>query len=469
MVEILFIDTRRLGTVAFGLHRNAKWCYGRMLPNMSYRDLFNEKKRAPHDAVAMIKDSGMKVHVCGEPIALLEALAGQKDRFQNLYLYTMLGIITEEAQSILFAPDTEGHLYCGACYFSRSEVKALKQGRKVEQIISHFSQFEGVIENHVKPEYLLANVSPMDADGYFGLGYCPNGRVAIDAGAKVILQVNECMPAINTDYYKVHISEVTALCEHSSPIAEFFDPVPTEIDKVIADHIIDRIPNGATIQLGIGGLPIAIGNFLKDHKDLGIHTEVFTNTMTKLMKSGVVNNSKKSLYPGVSITAFFQGSKETNDFISNNKNVMCKKLSWVADSAIIAQNNDMISINGCLAVDLRGQVCAESLALNTTGGSGGQLDFVRGARKAPGGKSFIAMQSVVEKPDGSRISKITLTLPSGSIVTTPRNEVQYIATEYGIAEMANHTARERALALISIAHPDFRDQLMFEAKKNNLV
>ena len=436
---------------------------------MSHKTQYDEKKSAPHDAVAMIEDIGMKVHVCGEPMALLEALGEQKSRFQNLYVYTMLSIISPEAASILTAPDNEGHLYCGSCYFGRADAKVLKEGRRVEHLISHFSQFEGIVENHIKPEYLLANVPPMDEDGYFSLGYAPNGRIAIDAGAKVILQVNECVPDVNTDYYKVHISEVAALCERNEPVFDFLDPEPTEIDKVIADHIIDRIPNGATIQLGIGGLPIAIGRFLKDHKDLGIHTEVFTNTMTMLMKCGVVNNSKKTLYPGVSITGFFQGSKDTYDFASKNKNIMCKKLSWVNDSAVIAQNNDMISINSCLAVDLRGQVCSESLGLNTSGGSGGQLDFVRGASKAKGGKSFIAMHSVVNKSDGSRISKISLTLPPGSVVTTPRNDVQNIVTEYGVAELANRTVRERALALISIAHPDFREQLTSEAKKNHFI
>ena len=436
---------------------------------MSHKNQYDEKKCTPHDAVAMIEDIGKKVHVCGEPMALLRALGEQKDRFQNLYVYTMLSIISQEAGSILTAPDTEGHLYCGSCYFGKSDAKALKEGRRVEHLISHFSQFEGIVENQIKPEYLLANVPPMDEDGYFSLGYAPNGRVAIDAGAKVILQVNECVPDINTDYYKVHISEVTALCELNGPVVEFLDPEPSEIDKIIADHIIDRIPNGATIQLGIGGLPIAIGRFLKDHKDLGIHTEVFTNTMTMLMKCGVVNNSRKALYPGVSITGFFQGSKDTYDFVSKNKDIMCKKLSWVNDPTVIAQNNDMISINSCLAVDLRGQVCSESLGLNISGGSGGQLDFVRGVRNAQGGKSFIAMHSVVNKKDGSRISKISLALPPGSVVTTPRNDVQNIATEYGVAEMANRTVRERALALISIAHPDFRDQLTAEAKKNRFI
>ncbi|MCL2336892.1 MAG: 4-hydroxybutyrate--acetyl-CoA CoA transferase [Firmicutes bacterium] len=433
----------------------------------SYSNQYMEKKLAPHDVVALIEDNA-KIFVTCEPVTLLKELKEQRARFHNLFLFAMMGMRSKVAQDLVLAPEWEGHLTCGSCFLGEAEVRDYKYG-KVEHISAHFSQFEGIVANHIKPGYLLANVSPMDDEGYFSLGYAPNGRVAVDIGTKVLLQVNENMPYIYSDYYKVHISEVTALCESNTPLMEFFDPEPSEIDRMIAGHIVERIPNGATIQLGIGGLPVALGTFLLDHKDLGIHTEMFSNTMTMLMKRGVVNNSKKKLCPGISVAAFVQGSKETTDFVHRNKNVQSKKLAWVNNPAIIAQNNDMISINACLSVDLRGQVCSESLGFNTSGGSGGQLDFVKGARSAPGGKSFIAMHSVAEKKDGTRISKIALTHPPGSVITTPRNDVHYLATEYGIAEMANRTARERTLALIAIAHPDFREQLTYEAKQHHLL
>ena len=435
---------------------------------MSYNDLYLSKKCSVHDAVALIQDN-KKVHVNGEPIALLKALKDQKDRFHNLFAYTMLGFKHQEAQDSLLSPELEGHIRYGVCFMGKGEADAIKGGMPIEYLVSHFSQFENLVENHIKPEYLLANVSPMDEDGFFSLGYAPNGRAAIDAGAKTILQVNRHMPSINSDYYKVHINEVDALCESDHPIAEFPDPEPSETDMTIAGHIVERIRDGATIQLGYGGLPSAIGLFLKDFKDLGIHTEVFTNSMTMLMKHGAVNNSKKKLYPGVSVTGFCQGTQETYDFLNNNKDILNKKLSWVNDPEVIAQNNDMVSINSCLSIDLRGQVCSESLGFGASGGSGGQLDFVRGARKAQGGMSIIAMHSVVEKKSGDRISKIALALPPGSVVTAPRNDVQYIATEYGIVDMAYRSAREKALGLISIAHPDFRDQLLFEAKKHSII
>ena len=435
---------------------------------MSFKGQYLEKKRASHDAVALIADN-KKVHISGEPVTLLAALKDQKDRFHSLFLYTMLGLRDPEAHKNLLTTDLEGHIDFGICFFGKGEADAVKNGRTVEYITSHFSQFEDIVEHHIKPEYLLANVAPMDENGYFSLGYAPNGRAAIDAGAKVILQVNGCMPAVNSDYYKVHIDDVEAFCESETPIAEFPDPEPSETDRIIAGHIVERIQNGSTIQLGYGSLPSAIGLYLRDIKDLGVHTEVFTDAMTMLMKHGAVNNSKKKLYPGVSVTGLCQGTRETYDFVNNNKDILNKKLSWVNDTEVIALNNDMISINSCMSVDLRGQVCSESLGFNTSGGSGGQLDFVKGVRKAPGGKSFIAMHSVVEKKGGDRISKITLTLSPGSVVTVPRNDVQYIVTEYGVAEMANRSAREKALGLISIAHPEFRDGLLFEAKKHGIV
>ena len=434
---------------------------------MDHKSTYLSKKRTPQDAVALVKDNSSVFLNC-EPMALMTALKDQKDRFSRLYSHTMLSLRSTEAQEVMLSPEVDRRFFNVVCYYGKAEGETAKRGSPVEQVICSFSQYESYIER-IKPEYLLANVSPMDGEGYFSLGYAPNGRVAIDAGAKVILQVNNHMPFITSDYYKVHISEVAALCESDHPVMEFFDAKPSKIDEEVASHIIERIPDGATIQLGIGGLPSAIGVFLKDHKDLGIHTEMFSDTMTRLMKQGVVNNSKKKLYPGVSVSSFFQGSKETNDFIHNNKDVLNKKLAWANDSEIIAQNNDMISINSCLAVDLRGQVCSESLGFNTSGGAGGQLDFARGARKSSGGKSFIAMHSVAEKKNGDRISKISLALPLGSIVTTPRTDVQYIVTEYGVAEMENRTVSERALNLIAIAHPDYREQLRFEAKQNGYI
>ena len=435
---------------------------------MGFHEMYAEKKRSPQDAISLIEDN-RRVLTAGEPTMLFTALKEQRERFSNLYVCTMLGLMNRDSIDCLLDVEAEGHIQYGIGFVTGWELDAVRKGRTIDHLVAHFGQFEDLFEHYIKPDYVLINVAPMDEEGYFPMGYHPNTRSSVDAGAKAIIQVNECMPAVYSDYYKIHISEVTALCEGNIPIFEFGNPPPSEYDKLIAGHITERIPDGATIQLGIGGVPSAVSMYLKDHKDLGIHSELFSNTMTMLMKTGVVNNSKKTLYPGVAVAGILQGNQETYDFVSKNKDVMMKKLAWVNDPNTIAQNKDMISINACMSVDLRGQVCSESLGYNITGGSGGQLDFVRGARKAPGGKSFIVMRSVNEREGRDRISKIALSLAPGSTVTCPRNDVQYIVTEYGVAELENRSARDKALNLIAVAHPDFREQLLFDAKKHGYV
>jgi 4-hydroxybutyrate CoA-transferase len=234
-------------------------------------------------------------------------------------------------------------------------------------------------------------------------------------------------------------------------------------------YVAERIPNGATIQLGAGAAPDMVGRFLENHRDLGVHTEMFVEAMAHLMKKGVINNSQKTLLRGVSVASFLGGGPVTREFAHKNRDILLKKISWVNDPAVISQIQDIISVNSCLGVDLRGQVCSESIGLSSSGGIGGQLDFVRGARRAKGGKSFIVMRSVLEKKDGTRLPKITLTLPKGSVVSTPRSDVMYVATEYGVAELQYRSVKERAHALISISHPDFREELTFEAKKHGLI
>lgn len=278
------------------------------------------------------------------------------------------------------------------------------------------------------------------------------------------------IPMTPTDYYRIHVDEVDALCYADAPIPEQYPYIPpTEDEKMIASHIVDRIPDGATIQIGVGTVPAAVCNCLTGKKHLGVHSEVITESITELMRLGVVDNSRKSLYPGLSIAGFAGGTRRTLDYIHKNDKILLRSLAWVNNPAVIAQNNNMISVNSCLGVDLTGQVCAESIGQGRSGGTGGQVDFVRGSQMAKGGMSFIAMHAVAKKKDGTLVSKITLDLPFGSIVTTLRNDVQYIVTEYGIADLKYKSEAQRAEALIAIAHPDFRDELAFQARKANLI
>jgi 4-hydroxybutyrate CoA-transferase len=438
---------------------------------LKYSAQYAAKKYAPEQAVALIQ-KGASVYTGGEPGALLEALYAARDRLDGLKLYSMFGIGGSVGEKINSADMTE-HVDYAATVLKRHEERAWAHS-KIDQVSVHFSEMEHMVEQRRRPTALLTHCAPMDEEGYFYMNPqagCGCGRSAADCGAKIIIQVNENIPVIYSDYYRIHISEVTALCEANEPLRnpDAQKREASEADQRMGSYVAERIPNGATIQLGAGAAPDMVGRFLENHKDLGVHTEMFGEAMVPLMKKGVINNSQKTLLRGVSVASFLGGGPVTREFAHKNRDILLKKISWVNDPAVISQIQDIVSVNSCLGVDLRGQVCSESIGLSSSGGIGGQLDFVRGARRAKGGQSFIVMRSALQKKDGTRLSKITLTLPKGSVVSTPRSDVMYVATEYGVAELQYRSVKERAQALISISHPDFREELTFEAKKHGLI
>ena len=244
---------------------------------------------------------------------------------------------------------------------------------------------------------------------------------------------------------------------------------PTKLDEksiLIGNLIAEQIPDGACIQLGIGAIPDATGMALKSKKDLGIHTEMFVDSMVELIECGAVNNSKKQINRGRSVTTFAYGSQRIYDFLDDNPSIEILPVEYTNDPAVICQNDNMISINAALEVDFFGQVCAESVGTKHMSGSGGQIDFVRGACQSRGGKSFIAFTSTAKD---DTISKIKPILTPGAIVTTSKNDVDYIVTEYGIAHLRGRSLGERTKQLIAIAHPNFRDELTFEAKKRGIL
>ncbi len=431
---------------------------------MNYFEQYEAKKCTPEQAISLIKNDDV-LFTGGEPTDLLKALYNARDRFQGLQLHSMFGIMGP-AGSYVNSPDLIGKVHFTANVLKFNEEGAWKNGN-VEQRLVHFSEMEDLVEKRIRPTVLLTQCSPMQEDGYFYMGsHAGCARPAVDGGAKVIMQVNPNLPVIFSDYYRIHIHEVSAIVEVDTPISQpdLVARGPSEKDKIIAGYVTELIPDGSTIQLGAGATPDAVGVFLDQHHDLGIHTEAFTSCYSKLIACGAVNNSKKELMRGISVGGFFGGSKD-DPIIHKNPKVMMKKLAWINDPMTICRISNMMSINSCLGVDLRGQVCSESIGMSITGGIGGQLDFVRGARRSNGGKSFIVMKSTVEKKDGTRLSKITTTLPAGSVVSTPRSDVMYVVTEYGVAALQYKSIKERVEALIAIAHPDFRDELRFDAKK----
>ena len=281
----------------------------------------------------------------------------------------------------------------------------------------------------------------------------------------IFLEVNPNMPRTFGEQ-QIHISQVEALCETDVPLQEAAPAEIDEISRCIGGRIAEEVPNGATIQLGIGAIPAAVGLCLRDKRDLGIHTELFSDAMVELIECGAVTNQRKTLHKGKSVATLAYGTRRVYDYLNDNTGVAFYPVDYVNDPRVIAQNDNFISVNACLEVDLWGQVAAESIGSRHFSGTGGQVDFVRGARESRGGKSFIAMPSTAKN---GALSRIRPGLSSNAIVTTSKNDVDYIVTEYGAARLRGATARARAEALIGIAHPNFREELRYEAKKLHLV
>ena len=287
----------------------------------------------------------------------------------------------------------------------------------------------------------------------------------IEKAKRVFVEVNRHQPRAVCGT-QLHVSQVDAIVEHDVELPVLPAPKLDELSLTIGGYIAEQIPDGACIQLGIGAIPDATGMALKAKHDLGIHTEMFTDSMVELIECGAVNNSKKQIHVGQSVTTFAFGSKRMYDFIDDNPGIAILPVDYVNDPAVICQNDNMISINAALEVDLWGQVCAESVGTKHMSGTGGQVDYVRGACQSKGGKSFIAFSSTAK---GGTISKVKPILTPGAVVTTSKNDVDYIVTEYGVAHLRGESLASRARQLIAIAHPDFRDELRFEAKKRGIL
>ena len=326
------------------------------------------------------------------------------------------------------------------------------------------------VPRHIRVEYeydaFCVSVSPMDSHGYFSLAN--NGSYAeamMDKAKRIFVEVNDQQPRCLCGT-QIHVSQVDAIVEFNHELPVLPPVVIDETSRTIGNLIAEQIPDGACIQLGIGAIPDATGMALKAKHDLGIHTEMFTDSMVELIECGAVNSSKKQIHRGKSVTTFAYGSKRIYDYIDDNPAIEILPVDYVNDPAVICKNDNMISINAALEVDFFGQVCAESVGTKHMSGSGGQIDYVRGACQSKGGKSFIAFTSTAK---GGTISKIKPILTPGAICTTSKNDVDCIVTEYGIAHLRGRSLGERTKQLIAIAHPDFRDELTFEAKKRGIL
>ena len=323
---------------------------------------------------------------------------------------------------------------------------------------------------HAKCSRVAFVATPPDENGYmsrscFG-SFLPNEEM-VKPAETIIVEVNHNAPRLNSDDFKIHVSDVDFIIEHDFPMFELPDIPIMDEEKKIAQYIADFVDDGSCIQIGLGGLANAVGYLLHEKNDLGMHAEVVTPSVAELVKMGVINGSRKNFYPGKVVSAFAVGTKKFYEEINNNDKFYFKEVGWVNNPDIICQNDNLVSINNTLMMDLTGQAASESIGIKQYSATGGQLDFILGARKSKNGKSILSLNSTYTDKEGKLQSKIVPTLPVGTIVTTPRTLIQYVITEYGVANLRLRTVKERVQALIGIAHPDFRDQLTFEAKKNS--
>ncbi|TFH31978.1 MAG: acetyl-CoA hydrolase/transferase family protein, partial [Anaerolineales bacterium] len=324
-------------------------------------------------------------------------------------------------------------------------------------------------DGHLPLDAVLIQVSPPDEHGFCSLGIEAGlVKTAAQVAKIVIAEINEQMPRTLGDSF-IHFSKIDYAVPVNYPLAELPMGETNELSMQIGQHIAELIEDGSTLQMGIGAIPDGVLHYLGSKRDLGVHTELFSDGVMKLIQEGVINNERKSLHPGKIVAGFILGSQKLYDFVDDNPIVELHPTEYVNDPFIIAQNEKMISINSAIEIDLTGQVCADSIGPRLYSGVGGQLDFVYGAARSKGGKPIIALPSTASPGGGEPISRIVSSLKPGAGVVTTRNHVHYIATEFGVAYLYGKTIKQRAQALISVAHPDFRKELDAQARALNYL
>ena len=433
---------------------------------MDYRSIYEQKKCSPQELAALVEDGwrvGMDTAVSHAP-TFLQALA-ERAANDEIYDVRVQSLLDVQSTSHLMDPNLYKRLIRESWFSGSGSRKEVNHGM-ADVIPNYYRDIPGHIRRQYEYDVFCASVSPMDKHGYFSLGTVSSYSGAmLEKSKRIFLEVNPNVPRAICGTH-IHISQVEKLIESNSPLPELAPAKIDSISEVIGGLIAEQICDGSCIQLGIGAIPDAVGAALRYKHDLGIHTEMFTNSMVDLLKCGAVNNSKKQIYRGQSVTTFAYGSRKLYDYIDDNPAIAFLPVDYVNDPYVIAKNNNFVSINAALECDIWGQVCAESVGTKHMSGTGGQVDYVRGACQSHGGKSFIAFSSTAK--DGT-ISRIKSILEPGAIVTTSKNDVDYIVTEYGIAHLRGEPLSSRARQLIAIAHPDFRDELTFNAKQRGIM
>ncbi len=432
----------------------------------SWSKIYESKVTTAEEAVKVIK-SGDRIFLtgnCSVPKVLLKALVDRAEELENVEICHALTLgVTEYV-----APEMEGHLRANALFIGPNVRKAVWEGRADFTPVL-LSEFTLLFKKGILPvDVAFVHLSPPDEHGFCSFGIETGlTKTPAESARIIIAEINPQMPRCLGDSF-IHVSRLDYIVPVDYPLFELpmTEGGPTELHKKIAEYIADLIPDGATMQMGIGAIPDAVLRFLYHKKDLGIHTELFSDGVIDLVEAGVVTNARKTLHPGKITAGFMLGTKRLYEWAHNNPIIELHRTEYVNDPFVIAQNYRQVAINSAIEVDLTGQVCADSIGPKLYSGVGGQLDFIYGAARSEGGVPIIALPSTAKNGEVSRI--VPMLKPGAGVVTT-RYHVHYVVTEYGVAELYGKTIRERAKALIRIAHPKFRDELTKAAKELNYI
>jgi 4-hydroxybutyrate CoA-transferase len=427
---------------------------------LSWIELYRQKLTSAERAVEVIR-SGDRVYVhpgCATPAVLTEALL---ERARSLSDVEIIHLLTF-GKADYTLPEYDGHLRHNGLFLGANVRDAVAAGRADYTPIMLGEIEKLFLTGELPLDVVLLQLSPPDEYGFMSLGVGVDCTLnAARSAAHVIAEVNRQMPRTMGDCF-MHVNRVTAIVETDRPLLELKPEPFTELQRRIGENIEGLIPDGATLQLGIGGIPDAVLACLGDKKDLGIHTEMCSDGVIPLIESGVLNGERKSLHRGKIVAGFVLGTQNLFRFVDGNPMFDFHPIQYVNDPFIIAQNDDMVAVNSAIQVDLTGEVCSDSIGTRPYSGFGGQLDFMRGAARSKGGKPIIALPATCK---GNTVSRIVPMLDAGAGVVTTRADVHYVVTEFGVAYLHGKTLRQRAEALIAIAHPKFRDELYDFAAK----
>jgi acyl-CoA hydrolase len=430
---------------------------------MSVQSQYLEKRVAAADAVRLVRDGDFIIVPTGvgEPPTLLTALSEQRLQFNDVKVAQILAV---RKYGYIDQATTE-HVRHVAFFYGGATRLGGREGW-VDFIPNYFSEIPLQIERgQIPADVVFSMASPMDAEGRFALSLGADYTMAAVAKARaVVLEVNPNVPYAFGNCH-VHISQVAALVESSEPVLEVGLPTIGPVQQAIAEHVAALIEDGSTLQIGYGGIPDAVVMQLTHKHDLGIHTEMIGDGILTLVESGAVTNRRKNYLPGKMVATFALGSNKLYRFMERNPVLEIHPVDFTNDPALAGQNDKLVAINATLQIDLLGQCGSESLAHQPYSGTGGQADFVRAANRSRGGKAFIVLPSTAK---GDSISRIVPVLAPGTHVSTSKNDINYVVTEYGVAQLRGKSAKQRARALIAIAHPDFRAELSEQARRLNL-